>query len=92
MSQKVHSCAKVVIIEEGVETATYRSISEYVEEQLSGDEYGGGAIESLQRQSRNNSQAIGRLLDVLIHKGIIYKEELSFIVKGWVDERLFLGK
>lgn len=94
MSGKVNSRAMVVDLSEDIDDdiKTYTSISEYVEKQLSGAQYDDGLIESLKKQSRNNSQAISRLLDVLVNKGIIDKEELSWVVKGWVDDRLCLKK
>jgi hypothetical protein len=91
MNKEVYSRTRTVI-KDDVATETYSSIANYVEKQLSGVQYDDGLIESLKRQSRNNSHAIGRLLDVLVNKGIIDKEELSWVIKGWVDDQLCLKK
>lgn len=68
----------------------YGSLEEYAEYRLDGDDYGKGAMEAATDTARNNSRAIGRLLDHLAEKGLLNAAEVSNIVEGWSGNNEFV--
>lgn len=60
----------------------YDSLEQYAETCLDGDDYNMGISESARQTGRNNSGAIGRLLDALVYKGILGPKEIKEIVQG----------
>lgn len=49
-----------------------------VEHQLDGEDYGRGAMEATEHTARNNSRAIGRLLWVLMARGVISEQDAYY--------------
>jgi hypothetical protein len=56
------------------------SIPSYAEVVLSGRSYESGVLESTALTSRNNSLAIGRLLQLLASKGVITAPEITGVL------------
>ena len=67
------------------ETTEYVSLEQYAEYRLDGDDYGKGAMEAAADTARNNSKAIGRLLDLLSEKHLVTAEEVAAILEEYVD-------
>lgn len=66
------------------------TIYQYVKRKLDGYEYGSGQLEMIGRTSENNSEAIGRLLDLLSTKGLLTAPEVTKIVEGHeIDDAKF---
>ena len=63
----------------------YASLEEYAECRLDGDDYGTGAIEAAADTAANNSKAIGRLLGLLVDKGLIAPKEAAVVVEGYIS-------
>jgi hypothetical protein len=61
----------------------YASLAEYVETCLNRDDYDKRALEAAADTASNNSKAIGKLLDTLADKGILFPEEVVNIIEGW---------
>ena len=71
-------------IESYGEVCEYESLKDYAELMLDGDDYGNGVIEATANTARNNSQAIGRLLDLMAEKGLVSAEEITTVVEGYM--------
>lgn len=67
------------------EVRRYQSLEDYAESKLDGDDYGKGAMEAAADTARNNSQAIGRLLDLMAEKGLVSAEEAATVVEGYMS-------
>lgn len=63
------------------------TISDYVSGTLESCDYEDGRLESASRVANNSARAIGRLVEILQHKGILSLEEVSEIAAGY-DEGL----
>jgi hypothetical protein len=61
----------------------YGRIEEYAVVRLSGDDYGVCALDAANATARNNSLAIGRLLDILAEKGVVSDYDVSMVVDGF---------
>jgi len=60
----------------------FASIEEYTEYRLDGYDYGVGQIEATTAIAKNNAKALGRLLDLLVTKGLVTAEETGTVVGG----------
>ena len=69
----------------------YNSLEDYAESKLDGDDHGKGAMEAAADTARNNSQAIGRLLDLMADKGLVSAEEAATIVEGCISGSAVFG-
>lgn len=67
------------------EKREYNSIEEYAEQRLDGSDYDVGQLEAAVTTARNNSGAIGRLLDLLADKGLVNAEDAGNIIEGYVS-------
>ena len=65
------------------EKREYNSLEEYAEYRLDGDDHGKGQMEAATDTARNNSKAIGRLLDLLATKNLVTAEEVATIIDGY---------
>ena len=63
----------------------WQSLMEYAELKLDGDDYGKGRLEAAEDTARNNSKAIGRLLDLMADKGIVSANEVVIIIEGFIS-------
>lgn len=63
----------------------YGSLEEYAEYRLDGDDYGKGQMEATTDTAKNNSKAIGRLLDFLANKKLLTAKEAVTIVEGYLS-------
>ena len=52
----------------------------FAEDALSGDDNQSGILEVTSRTATNNSKAIGRLLEVLILRGVIITEDVQYVL------------
>lgn len=75
---------KIIIINSGSITNSYDSIEEYIEFKLDGEDYETGILESAAATAKNNSKAIGRLLNVLAEKEIIDADDVANIVDDYI--------
>lgn len=73
------------------DTTEYSSLEQYAEGHLDGDDYGKGAMEAAADTARNNSKAIGRLLDLLSEKHLVTAEEVVATIEGWVNGSAVFG-
>lgn len=60
----------------------YPSIEQYAYENLADPNLESGVIESLTKRAQNNSIAIGRLLEVLVARGLLNACEIVNIING----------
>ena len=67
------------------EVREYKSLEDYAEFKLDGNDYGKGAMEAATDTARNNSQAIGRLLDLMAEKGLVSAQEAATVVEGYIS-------
>lgn len=58
----------------------YRSIADFAEHQLDGSDYDTGMVEAARDTARNNSQAIGRLLDILAGKDLLNDMDVLYVI------------
>lgn len=65
--------------------AVERDFIDFVVRELDGNDYGLGAIEATAQTTENISKAFGRLLGVLLSKGIITKEQMIFVLEDYAD-------
>lgn len=61
------------------------NIREYVLENLDGSDYDSGQLETLSRTVDNISGAFARLVEHLVSKNLMNKEEVQLVIKGFVD-------
>lgn len=61
----------------------YNSLEQYALLKLDGDDYGMGAVEAVTVTARQNSEAIGRLLDLMTEKGLISIDDAIAVIKGY---------
>lgn len=59
------------------------NIESYAEHSLDGCSYDTGQLEAAAATSRNNSRAIGRLLDLMASKGLLTAPEITQVVEGY---------
>lgn len=69
----------------------YKSLEEYSEYQLNDDNYENGQIESATNTAKNNSKAIGRLLDSLVNKKVLTVEDAVIIIEGYLPGSVTLS-
>lgn len=61
----------------------YIDISLFATKKLDGSEFNQGIIEDVAATARNNSEAIGRLLDVLAQLGFVNESDVEFVILGY---------
>ena len=65
----------------------YDSIGTYARNQLDGDDYDSGVLEVAAKTAENNSEAIGRLLELLVTIGIINLNDVMKVVSRYADDK-----
>ncbi len=70
----------------------YYSIHELAQEMLDGADYDTGITESVEATSRNNSVAIGRLLEILLDEGVLQLSDIHDVLGYGEDVTLILGE
>lgn len=55
------------------------SIPVYVQRKLDGNDYGVGRLEAATNEAENNSNAMGKLMELLFEKGIISLDDIKNI-------------
>jgi len=78
-------------IENYSQVREYDSLEDYAESKLDGDDYGKGTMEAAADTARNNSQAIGRLLDLMADRGLVSAEEAATIVGEYTSGSAVFG-
>lgn len=68
------------------DTVHNESIKMYVENELNGDDYDRGSLESARATADNATEALGRLLDVLATKELLTAKDIVDIVTGYSDD------
>jgi len=58
------------------------TLADHATRALDGDDYGRGQLEAAAATADNNSRAIGRLLTVLVEKGVIGLDDAETILGG----------
>lgn len=61
-------------------------IQEFTEWQLDGDDYDMGVYEAVTQTAKNNSKAIGRLMEELFMKGLIDADVIKRVVDIHLDQ------
>ena len=64
----------------------YDSLERYAEDKLDGDSYGSGVLDAANQTAKNNSAAIGRLLDALAEKSIIDTSDIIKVIEGYYND------
>lgn len=62
----------------------YDTLEYYAECKLDGDGFESGVIEATAETARNNSKAIGRLLDLLASKGLVSASEAGGVIDPYL--------
>lgn len=76
----------IITIPSPYENTESLNIEYYAEYSLDGQSYDSGQVEAATATSRNNSRAIGRLLDLMASKGMFTAPEITRVIEGYENK------
>ncbi len=76
----------IIIVPSPYEKTRTTKVEEFAEYALDGSSYDSGLVEAAAATSRNNSRAIGRLLDLLASKGFLNAPEVTQVLEGCMNQ------
>ncbi len=85
---------KIILRAKHCEDREYYSIGDLAQQRLNGEDYDRGILEAVEATAKNNSIAIGRLLETLVglDKGVLQLSDVCDVLGYGEDVTLILGE